>query len=219
MRPDPIHAVEHSLRLPVQIPFNPERRKFVRHHAHSPAWRIPLRSRSAIGIRSIRLDLRRRLALVSITEGTESPLDLHVLADEVSGPLRSIGRNDYPPAHDGIFSKFRHSYVLSIELHKLVMLRRQGGVSKQLELWAGIRTVIVYADDIESPLAQSSHCSQVFPNHFRNFTPLMSIDRRLRRLDVMRCPCLHFDKAQHIAIPRDQIDLAMGSRRPHIPCH
>src|SRR5215467_13712240 len=48
---------------------------------------------------------------------------------------------------------------------------------KQLDLRAGITTVIVYADNIESPLAPSWHGSQVFPNDFGDLPPFVPVHR------------------------------------------
>src|ERR1035438_10379466 len=78
---NPVHLVEHSLGLLVQVAFNTESRKLIRHHPHRPAWSILLRS-VAIIARSIRENLRRRLRLIAITKRAESALNLYRLAQK-----------------------------------------------------------------------------------------------------------------------------------------
>src|SRR6478735_1159222 len=68
---DSVHPVEHPFGLPVQISFDTECRKFVRHYTNRPAWRVSL-SPSAVGIGAIRLNLGRRFALIAVAKGTES---------------------------------------------------------------------------------------------------------------------------------------------------
>src|SRR5215472_11250580 len=89
-------------------PLNAERRELVRHHAHGPSRRVARRARPAIRTRPICLNLRRRLALVPVAEGTKSPLDLHVLAYKIGRALGPVRRNNDPTAYDRIFSKLRH---------------------------------------------------------------------------------------------------------------
>ena len=109
MRPNAVHAIEHALGLAIQIALNAERRELVGHHAHGPARRIALGRRPAVGVRAVRLDLRRSLGFVAITKGTEAASDFDRLAGEVSRALGPVGRNDDPAAHDRIFSKFRQA--------------------------------------------------------------------------------------------------------------
>src|SRR5580693_2269177 len=111
MRPDTVHAVEHAFGLPVQIALNAQRRKLVRHHAHGPSRSVAGRRWPSVRVRPVGLDLWRRLALIPVAEGTESPLDLHVFADKVGGTLGPVGRNNHPAANNRIFSKLRQSLI------------------------------------------------------------------------------------------------------------
>src|SRR5215472_16041503 len=105
---DAVHAIEHAFGLPIQSALNSKCWKFVRNHSHGPAGRVSLGPRSTVGIRTISLNLRRRLALVPIAEGTKASLDLHVFPHEVRWAFRPIGRDNYPASNDRIFSELRH---------------------------------------------------------------------------------------------------------------
>src|SRR5579863_4348782 len=107
MSADVVHSVKHALGLAVKVALDSERRKLVGNHPHRPSRRIPLRGRPAIWIRSVGLNFRWSLAFISVAEGTEPPLDLHVLAHEIGWALGAVGRNNYPTADNRIFSKFR----------------------------------------------------------------------------------------------------------------
>src|SRR5450631_2852405 len=107
MRTNAVHAVEHALGLTVEIPFDTERWKLVGHYAHRPARTIALGRRSAVGIRTIGLNLRRSLGFVAVTEGAKAAFDSDRHADEVGRTLGAVRRNDDPAAHDRIFSKLR----------------------------------------------------------------------------------------------------------------
>src|SRR5579872_5197444 len=109
VRADAVHAVKHAFGLPVQISFDSERRKLIGDHAHGPSRCIPLRTRSTVRIGTIRLNFRRRLALVPITEGTKSSLNLHIFPNKIGWALRPVGRDDHPASNNRIFSKLRHS--------------------------------------------------------------------------------------------------------------
>ena len=109
VRPDPIHFVEHAFGLSIEVAFNAQRRKLVRHHTHRPTRRVTHRRRSTVGIRAVSLDFRRRFVLVPIAERAEAALDLDTFAHEVRRTLRAVCRDDYPPANNRIFSKLRHS--------------------------------------------------------------------------------------------------------------
>src|SRR3954471_10398056 len=100
-----IHLVEHAVRLAVKVRLNPKDGEFVRHHSNAPSRSITLCRRTTILARAIRQDLRRSLRFVSVTEGTETALVLHSIAQEISGTLCPVGRNNYPPPDDGVFSQ------------------------------------------------------------------------------------------------------------------
>src|SRR5258708_1743079 len=109
MRPNTIHAVEHTLRLPVEGSFNSQSRELVRHHTDCPTGRIALRRGAAIRSRTISLNLRRSLAFIPITKRTETTLQLHIFPGKISRSFRAIGGNDHPTANDWIFSQLGHS--------------------------------------------------------------------------------------------------------------
>ena len=87
-----------------EIAFDAQRGKFVGHDAHRPAGRVALRWRPAVGIGTIGLNFRRRLAFVAVAEGAEAALDLHAFADEIGGALGAVGGDDDPAADDRVFS-------------------------------------------------------------------------------------------------------------------
>ena len=62
---------------------------------------------SAVRVRTIGLNLGRRLGLVPVAEGAESPLDLHIFADKIGWALGPVGRNNHPAANNRIFSQLR----------------------------------------------------------------------------------------------------------------
>src|SRR5579871_1909925 len=101
-------------------------------------------------------------------------------------------------------------------MRKLCILRREGGVSKHFNLWAGSTTTIVYADHVEPPLRRW-HTPQVIACDLRDFPPFVPIDRSFCRFHIARCSGLNFDKAKHILVPPDQIDLSTIFRRSIIP--
>src|SRR5580765_6125882 len=109
-------------------------------------------------------------------------------------------------------------------MRKLYILRREGGVAKHFNLRAGVTTVIVYAHDVEPPLARRWKPPQVIARHLRHFPSLVPIDSRFRALHIARRPRLNFYKTKHIFLPPDQVDFSTMSRRPkvarndHITC-
>jgi hypothetical protein len=107
VRPDSVHAIEHALRLAVQRAFDSQGWKLVGDDADGPSRSVPLRLRSAIRVRTVRLDLRRRLGLVPVAERTKSPLDLHIFPNKIGWALRPVRRNNHPTAYNRIFSQLR----------------------------------------------------------------------------------------------------------------
>jgi len=97
---------------------------------------------------------------------------------------------------------------------KLHILRRQGCVPKHFDLRAGITTIVVYAHDIESPLAHRWSMPQIFPHDLCQFAPLVPVHRRFWSLHVERCASLNFQKTQYIAVPPNHVNLASVPRRP-----
>jgi hypothetical protein len=106
-----------------------------------------------------------------------------------------------------------------MRLRKSCILRRQGSITKHFDLWAGIRTPIVYAYDIESPLARGRKPPQVLPRHLRNLAPFVPVHRRLRGLYIARGPSLNFNETKNISVPANQVDLPAATRRPEIALH
>src|SRR3954454_149810 len=216
MCPNANHAVEHTLGLAIQSAFDAQRRKLIGHDTHGPSRGIALWRRPAIGIRPVRLDLRRRLALISIAKRAESPLDLHVLAYKIGWALRSVRGNYHPTANNRVFSQLRHcTRSFPWKLGKPHILRRQGGVPKQFDQRAGL-AVIVYADDIEPPLARWWKPPQILARHLRHLAPLVIIDCRLGGLHVTSGSGLNLHKAKYIAIPTDQVNFSAAAWSPVI---
>jgi hypothetical protein len=97
-------------------------------------------------------------------------------------------------------------------MRKLHILRRQGGILKQFDLRAGSTAYIVYAYNIESPLARWWQLAPVFACDFGHFAPLVPVDRRYSGFHIVGCARLNFNKAKDIAVPPDQVDLAPAAR-------
>ena len=115
VRADTVHTVKHALGLAVEVTLDAERGKFIGNYAHRPTRCVALRRRSAIRIRAISLNFRRSLVFVSVAERAKAALQFDSLAREVSRALGAVGRNDYPPAYNWIFSKLRQALILSNE--------------------------------------------------------------------------------------------------------
>src|ERR1700674_556720 len=102
MGADPVHLVEQAFGLPVEVPLNAQRRKLVGDNSHRPPGRIALGRWTAIRVGTVSLNLGWGLALVPITEGTETTLNFHRLTREICGTLGAISRNNYPATYNGI---------------------------------------------------------------------------------------------------------------------
>lgn len=84
-----------------------------------------------------------------------------------------------------------------------------------------IRTIID-RDNIESPLRKSRELSsgkrtKVVADHHTKVPPLLAIDRGLGWLHIVRGAGFHFDEAEHISVPADQVNLSAMPRRPEVP--
>src|SRR5512146_2414929 len=69
VRADAVHLVEHSLGLPVQVPFNAERGELVGYDANRPALRIGA-ARPTVLRRTVSKNLRWCLVLIAVAERT-----------------------------------------------------------------------------------------------------------------------------------------------------
>src|SRR4029077_16522435 len=76
-------------------------------HPHRPSRRVALWWRPPVRVRTIRLNLRRRLAFISVAERAKPPFQFHSVTGKVGWTLGAISRNNYPPAYNRIFSEFR----------------------------------------------------------------------------------------------------------------
>src|ERR1700688_377679 len=123
---DAVHSVEHAFGLAVERAFNPESGKFVWYHAYGPSRGIALRCRSAVRSRTIRLNLRRGLALVPVAKRAEATFQLDVFSRKIGRPLGAIGRNNHPAANNRIFSKLRHSPDLIYQGRRILYFTPRG---------------------------------------------------------------------------------------------
>ena len=103
-----VHPVIDADPLARDHAFDLQSGKLVRDHTDAPA-----RGVGRASVRPIRKDLRRRLRFVARTERTER-LGRHRRQHlaEVGRPMGPLGRNDHPPADDGIASQLRHGGLL-----------------------------------------------------------------------------------------------------------
>src|SRR5207245_4298207 len=103
--------------------------------------------------------------------------------------------------------------ILSLGLRKPRILRRPGGIPKNFDLrLAGPRLGIVYAYNIESPLARRWEPPPILSCHGRDFASFVPVHSRLRRLDIARRARLNFNETKHIRIPSDQVDFSPALR-------
>ncbi len=109
---------------------------------------------------------------------------------------------------------------LFFRIDESFILSRQGGITKQFDLWlAGLRLKIVYADHVESPLARRWKTPQVLPCDCRNQPALVAVHCRLAGFDIARGSRLNFHKTKDVLVPPDQIDFSPAAWRAEIPCH
>lgn len=78
---------------------------------------------------------------------------------------------------------------------------------------------IIYAQDIETPLARRWQMPQVLTCDGDKFVALSPVHRRLRWLNVSCCTSLDLNEAQHIFIPSDQVDLTFTARGAEVAGH
>src|ERR1700735_2982906 len=71
------------------------------------------------------------------------------------------------------------NYGILSALSKLHILRRHGSITKYFDLRAGVKTIIVYAYNIDSPLARWWKPSTVLSCNFCDFPPFVMVHRRL----------------------------------------
>src|ERR1700723_2915509 len=87
VRAHAVHAIEQAFALAIEATFNSQSRKFIRDDAQRPARRVLSCAVAAVGE-----NFGRRLAFVAGAEGTGgSPLDLNAFANEIEGPLATLG--------------------------------------------------------------------------------------------------------------------------------
>ncbi len=80
-------------------------------------------------------------------------------------------------------------------------------------------TTIIYAHNIEAPLRLRRQMTQIFLCYSIELTAFIAIHSGFGRLHIARRPRLHFDEAQHIPIPADEINLPPPPRRTKISRH
>lgn len=84
---------------------------------------------------------------------------------------------------------------------------------------AGRQLFIVYAYNIESPLARWWQTPKVLARDGDKFMPIVPIHRRLRGLYTPRGPGLNLNKTNHIATPSDQVNLSLATRGSEVARH
>src|SRR5579863_9978395 len=78
-------------------------------------------------------------------------------------------------------------------------------------------TVIVYAHDIEPPLARWCEVPQIVPRDLSHLPPLMPVYGGFGSFHIPRSASFNLHKTKHIAIPPDQVNLATTARRSVVP--
>jgi hypothetical protein len=86
-------------------------------------------------------------------------------------------------------------------LRKQYTLRRKGGIPKNFNSRLGRSTHVVYAHDVESPLARVWQLPQVVAYYLRHFAPLVAIHGSFRGLHFQRCSSFNLHKTKHIIFP------------------
>ena len=76
---------------------------------------------------------------------------------------------------------------------------------------------IVYADDIEPPLAGGWKTPEIVSSYLCHLPPLMPIHSRLSGLDIVRRARFNFHKTKNIFVPTYQIDLSSTARSAVVP--
>ena len=79
--------------------------------------------------------------------------------------------------------------------------------------------MIVYADYVESPLAQRWSLPEIFPRDRGDEPALVLVNGGLPGLYIKRGPGLDFDKAKNVVFPCNQVDLPAAARRAEISGH
>src|SRR5260221_8603042 len=115
MRADSVHLVEQPLALFIEFAFNPQRRKFVRHHSDGPT-----RSVRTTTVPPVYQHVTRGFSLVSGTKRTVLRiLWHHGFGQELHRPLATLGRNNHPAACNRVFPqrgelRFLKSFTLAL---------------------------------------------------------------------------------------------------------
>src|SRR6185312_1868209 len=109
MRAHTVHLVKHSIRLPVQVSFDPQCRKFVRDHAQVPPGGVW----PGVFSRTVGQYLWRRSAFITRTKWAESALQDNALTGKISGTFGAVSGNNNPASGNRIFSQLRHNYYLT----------------------------------------------------------------------------------------------------------
>ncbi len=65
--------------------------------------------------------------------------------------------------------------------------------------------LIVYGDNVESPLARRGHPTEKFAGNLGQMVLLLTIHRCFGGLDVVAGAGFYFDDAEHVTIPADEI--------------
>src|SRR6202451_2920339 len=103
---------------------------------------------------------------------------------------------------------------------KIVILRRQGGITEDLNPGlAGFRRFVVYAYYIESPLAHWFHMAEILPYHEHDLAAFVAVDGALGRLDSQRSAGLNLIKTEDVGVPADQVNFATELGRAEVSRH
>ncbi|HSZ61269.1 MAG TPA: hypothetical protein VK828_05710 [Terriglobales bacterium] len=101
-------------------------------------------------------------------------------------------------------------------ISELSIVRYRKRILEQLERGVAGSVLIVYGEHVETPRARRDVAHEVTRN--QNQVPSFgAIDGRLGRFNIARRPRFHFDDAQSVAVPADQIDFPAMMRGAEIP--
>src|SRR5512143_1671356 len=92
------------------------------------------------------------------------------------------------------------------------IVRHRKGILVQLERGRDDFRVIVYGDYVESPLARTWHVAQKLARHQGQIPLFLAIYGGFCRFHVAAGTGFHLDKAEHVFVPTNQVQLTTVMR-------